>query len=120
MTTTAHGAPAAGSGASRSDVTAVSVGKNPVNTVSAPTGHERAGTRGAGGPSLRRRDLGWLGFAPFGVYVLLFLAVPGVVAIASGFFSADGAFTFANFATLADPTILKDFGNSIWLSAVSA
>ena len=96
------------------------VSKTSVGTDSVPTGSERAGTRGVGGPSPRRRSVGWLGFAPFGVYVLLFLAVPGVVAIASGFFSADGRFTFANFATLADPTIIKDFGGSLWLSAVSA
>ena len=96
------------------------VSKQPVGARVAPTGPERAGARGAGGPTLRRRSVGWLGFAPFGVYVLLFLAIPGLVAIASGFFSADGAFTLANFATLADPTILKDFGGSLWLSAVSA
>ena len=46
--------------------------------------------------------------------------MPGIVAIASGFFDANGAFTLANFATLADPTILTDFVGSIWLSAVSA
>ncbi|MBW4041421.1 MAG: ABC transporter permease [Acidobacteria bacterium] len=72
------------------------------------------------GAAPRRRDVGWLGFAPFGVYVLLFLAVPGVVAIASGFFDANGRFTLGNFATLVDSTILTDFVNSIWLSAVSA
>jgi putative spermidine/putrescine transport system permease protein len=94
--------------------------KTPVGTQAVPTGRERVGTRGAGGKSPRRRSVGWLGFAPFGVYVLLFLAVPGVVAIASGFFDASGRFTFANFATLADSTILTDFVNSIWLSGVSA
>jgi putative spermidine/putrescine transport system permease protein len=89
-------------------------------TQAVPAGDERLDTRGAEGDSPRRRGVGWLGFAPFGVYVLLFLAVPGVVAIASGFFSADGRFTLANFATLADPTIIKAFGGSLWLSAVSA
>jgi len=79
----------------------------------------RLTTRGAGVP-LRRRGVGWLGFAPFGVYVALFLGIPGVVAIASGFFSADGGFTLGNFSAFADPTILKDFGNSVWVSAVSA
>ncbi|GAA2753127.1 ABC transporter permease [Amnibacterium kyonggiense] len=94
--------------------------KTPADTASVPAGAERPVTRGAGGTPLRRRRVGWLGFAPFGVYVLLFLAVPGLVAIASGFFDADGRFTFANFATLADPTILSNFAGSIWLSAVSA
>jgi putative spermidine/putrescine transport system permease protein len=96
------------------------VRKSPASTVTVPAGSERAVTRGAGGATLRRRSVGWLGFAPFGVYVLLFLAIPGLVAIASGFFSADGAFTLANFATLGDSTILSNFGNSLWLSAVSA
>jgi putative spermidine/putrescine transport system permease protein len=85
-----------------------------------PAGTERLGTRGAGGSTLRRRGVGWLGFAPFGVYVLLFLAVPGVVAITSGFFDASGRPTLANFAALADPTIASNFWSSIWLSAVSA
>jgi putative spermidine/putrescine transport system permease protein len=84
-----------------------------------PGGAVRGGTRGAGAP-LRRRRVGWLGFAPFGVYVLLFLAIPAIVAIASGFFGADGAFTLGNFATFADPTILSSFWNSLWVSAVSA
>ena len=94
--------------------------KSSTGTAAVPVETERVGTRGAGGTTLRRRGVGWLGFAPFGVYVLLFLAVPGVVAIASGFFSADGAFTLANFATLGDSTILSNFVNSLWLSAVSA
>jgi putative spermidine/putrescine transport system permease protein len=89
-------------------------------TSAAPAGPERAGTRGAGGRTPRRRGVGWLGFAPFGVYVLLFLAIPGLVAVASGFFGADGSFTLANFATFADPTILSNFWNSIWVSAVAA
>jgi putative spermidine/putrescine transport system permease protein len=84
-----------------------------------PGGAVRVDPSGAGG-SLRRRRVGWLGFAPFGVYVLLFLAVPAIVAIASGFFGADGAFTLGNFATFADPTILSNFWNSLWVSAVSA
>ena len=93
---------------------------NAVVGAAVPTTAGRVGARGAGGSSLRRRNVGWLGFAPFGVYVLLFLAVPGAVAIASGFFDAQGGFTFANFATLADSTILSNFASSIWLSAVSA
>ena len=96
------------------------VSKTPAGTRVVPAGSERARTPGAGGNTLRRRGVGWLGFAPFGVYVLLFLAVPGLVAIASGFFDADGRFTLANFAALADPTIVTNFVGSIWLSAVSA
>jgi putative spermidine/putrescine transport system permease protein len=70
--------------------------------------------------SLRVPNRGALGFAPFGVYVALFLGVPGVVAVASGFFGSDGAFTFGNFSALTDPVILKDFWNSVWISALSA
>ncbi|HEY8318774.1 MAG TPA: ABC transporter permease subunit [Amnibacterium sp.] len=79
----------------------------------------RVPIRGAGG-LLRRRGVGWLGFAPFGAYVVLFLGIPGVVAVASGFFAADGSPTLANFSAFTDPTILKDFWNSLWVSALSA
>lgn len=95
----------------------------PAGTVSVPAASERVGRRprrGAGGTSPRRRGVGWLGFAPFGVYVLLFLAVPAVVAVASGFFDASGGVTLGNFATFTDPSILNAFWGSIWISAVSA
>lgn len=101
-------------------MTTTSASSTSVGTHAVPTETERVDTRGAGGRSPRRRGVGWLGLAPFGLYVLLFLAVPGLVAVASGFFSADGAFTLANFAAFAEPTILTSFWNSIWVSAVSA
>lgn len=75
---------------------------------------------GAGAHTPRRRSAAWLGFTPFAAYVLLFLAIPAVIAVASGFFSADGAFTFANLRALADPTIIKNFEGSLLVSAVSA
>jgi putative spermidine/putrescine transport system permease protein len=75
--------------------------------------------RGAGRTS-RRRSLVWLGLAPFALYVVLFLAIPAVLAVGSGFFDAKGAFTFANLAAFADPNILTDFFNSFWVSAVTA
>ena len=81
-----------------------------------PIGRTR---RDAGAP-LRRRGGGWLGFAPFGAYVVMFLGVPAAIAVASGFFSADGSFTFANFSAFAEPSIRSAFVNSIWVSAVSA
>ena len=84
-------------------------------TVSLP----RVPDRGAG-VSLRRRGVGWLGFAPFSVYVVLFLGIPGVIAVASGFFNADGALSLTNFSAFADPNIQKDFWNSVWLSVISA
>jgi putative spermidine/putrescine transport system permease protein len=77
-------------------------------------------TRDAGAPKLRRRSAAWLGLTPFAIYVLLFLAVPAVVAIASGFFDKAGAFTFANLTALGDPHIQLDFFNSFWVSALTA
>jgi putative spermidine/putrescine transport system permease protein len=68
----------------------------------------------------RRRSVAWLGLTPFAAYVLLFLAIPAVVAVASGFFTSTGSFTFANLKAFADPTIQADFISSFWVSAVSA
>ncbi|SFR83556.1 putative spermidine/putrescine transport system permease protein [Agromyces sp. CF514] len=62
----------------------------------------------------------WLGLVPFAAYVLLFLALPTFLAVASGFFDDDGAFTLANVAALVDPVILTTFWNSAWLSALTA
>jgi putative spermidine/putrescine transport system permease protein len=76
-------------------------------------------TRGAGKPS-RRRSLVWLGLTPFAAYVVLFLAIPAVLAVGSGFFTSDGAFTFANFKAFADPNIQTDFVSTIWVSALTA
>ncbi len=75
---------------------------------------------GAGPRQARRRAAGWLGFIPFAVYILLFLAIPAVYAVASGFLTGKGGVTFSNFAAFANPTILKAFGNSIALSAATA
>jgi putative spermidine/putrescine transport system permease protein len=76
--------------------------------------------RGVGAKTPRRRSAAWLGFTPFAAYVVIFLAIPAVIAVASGFFSADGAFTFANLKAFADPTILKNFQGSLLVSVVSA
>jgi putative spermidine/putrescine transport system permease protein len=75
---------------------------------------------GAGASSPRRRSTVWLALLPFAAYVLLFLAVPAVLAVGSGFFDNTGAFTFANLAAFADPTILRDFWSSIWISGLTA
>jgi putative spermidine/putrescine transport system permease protein len=76
--------------------------------------------RDAGAPKLRRRSAAWLGLTPFAVYVLLFLAVPAVLAVGSSFFDKAGAFTFANLSAFADPHIQLDFFNSFWVSLVTA
>jgi putative spermidine/putrescine transport system permease protein len=76
-------------------------------------------TRGAGN-SPRRRSAVWLGLAPFAIYIVLFLAIPAVLAVASGFFSASGSFTFSNFKALTDPSILGDLWSTVWVSALTA
>jgi putative spermidine/putrescine transport system permease protein len=77
-----------------------------------PSQHARARRSGS--------STAWLGLVPFAVYVVLFLAVPTIVAIGSGFFDDDGAFTFTNVAALGDPVVLDTFANSAWLSLLTA
>ena len=62
----------------------------------------------------------YLGLAPFAVYVVIFLGVPTVLAVATGFFTEDGAFTLDNIAGLADPVVLATFASSFWVSAITA
>lgn len=69
----------------------------------------------------RRRPFGAaLGLVPFAAYLLLFLAIPTVLAIATGFFDNAGHFTPGNIVALFDPVVLGTFWNSIWLSGLSA
>ena len=74
--------------------------------------------------SPRRRALSglvkYLGLAPFAVYVVIFLAIPTVLAIVTGFFTEDGSFTFSNIAGLFDPLVLGTFASSFWVSAITA
>lgn len=65
---------------------------------------------------------GWalLGLTPFAVYVIAFLAIPTVLAIATGFVDGDGRLTADNLSALGDPVILRTFGNSFLVSAVTA
>nr|WP_309104365.1 ABC transporter permease subunit [Microbacterium sp.] len=51
---------------------------------------------------------------------MLFLAVPTFLAVASGFFSKEGAFTWHNVAALGDPVVVTTFANSAWLSVLTA
>jgi putative spermidine/putrescine transport system permease protein len=62
----------------------------------------------------------YLGLTPFALYVLVFLAIPTTLAVVSGFFTEDGAFTLDNVAGLATPAVLATFGSSFWVSAVTA
>lgn len=73
-------------------------------------------------PTARRSGLSWawLGLVPFGVYVVLFLAVPTLLAIGSGFVDGDGVFTWTNITALVDPVVLNTFANSASLSLLTA
>ncbi|MER7524193.1 ABC transporter permease [Microbacterium oxydans] len=65
-------------------------------------------------------SLAWLGLVPFAAYVVLFLAVPTILAIGSGFFTKDGSFTWTNMSALVDPVVLDTFANSAGLSLLTA
>lgn len=73
-------------------------------------------------PASARRSFSWawLGLTPFAAYVLLFLALPTVLAVGSGFFTKSGEFTWSNVAALGDPLVLAGFANSAGLSLVTA
>ena len=76
--------------------------------------------RRRGARPTRRAGTGWIGLVPFSVYAILFLGIPAVLAVASGFFTSAGAFTISNFSAFGDPVILKDLVGSLGLSAASA
>jgi putative spermidine/putrescine transport system permease protein len=61
-----------------------------------------------------------LGLLPFAVYVLLFLALPTLIAVGTGFIGQDGGFTLDTVAALGDPVVLATFGSSVVLSALTA
>lgn len=71
---------------------------------------------------VHRRKGGWsfLGLTPFAFYVLLFLALPTILALTTGFFDTAGTFTLDNVAALLDPLILNTFAASFWVSALTA
>ena len=79
---------------------------------------------GGAGATPRRHRLRaagtYLGLTPFAIYVLLFLAIPTVLAVSTGFFTEDGALTFDNIVGLFAPTVLAAFGSSFFVSAVTA
>ena len=60
------------------------------------------------------------GLLPFAIYVLLFLAVPTLIAIATGFFDSQGSFTLDTVLALGNPLIVDTFVNSFWLSVVTS
>ena len=78
-------------------------------TTTTPPRHRRGGV-----------VVAWLGLVPFGLYLLLFLVVPTILAVGSGLVDSEGRFTLANIAALADPVILRTFANSAGLSLLTA
>ncbi|MDJ0322942.1 ABC transporter permease [Cryobacterium sp. PH31-AA6] len=67
-----------------------------------------------------RRTAAAFGLLPFAVYVLLFLVVPTLIAIGTGFFDTSGAFTLDTVAALGNPVVLDAFANSFALSALTS
>jgi putative spermidine/putrescine transport system permease protein len=77
------------------------------------------------GAGRRRRprwgsSLRYAGLLPFAAYALTFLGLPTVLAVLSGLFDTSGSFTADNLTALGDPVILAAFGNSAWLSLLTA
>ncbi|MFD5224562.1 ABC transporter permease [Microbacterium sp. NPDC058342] len=93
---------------------AVVPGADAAASAPVPTGPPRSvGTR-------RSASWAWLGLTPFAAYVVLFLALPTVLALGSGFFTESGAFTWSNVTALGDPVVLNTFANSAWVSLLTA
>ncbi|MCU1439081.1 MAG: transporter permease [Rhodoglobus sp.] len=67
-----------------------------------------------------RVALKYLGLTPFAIYVVIFLAIPTILAVGTGLFTADGSFTTENLLGLFAPTVLGTFLSSFWVSAVTA
>ncbi|HEU5223976.1 MAG TPA: ABC transporter permease subunit [Candidatus Lumbricidophila sp.] len=81
--------------------------------------------RGAGLTKARPRGRGLpfapaLGLLPFAIYITVFLGIPAVLAVLSGFQTKRGAFTLNNLGVFTDPKVLATFGSTIWLAAVAA
>lgn len=90
-------------------------------TALAPSGPEQLAPARTGAPETSRRlGWAWLGLTPFAAYVLLFLALPTILAIGTGFAGSDGGFTWSNLSALADPVVLTTFWNTTWLSLLTA
>ncbi|WP_091351760.1 ABC transporter permease subunit [Microbacterium sp. LKL04] len=91
-------------------------GRGPV-TALAP-----AGSPVTGSPLPRSRHIGWawLGLVPFLAYLALFLLLPTILAVVTGFQDDRGAFTWDNVTALVDPVITATFWNSTWVSLLTA
>ncbi|WP_244604240.1 ABC transporter permease [Microbacterium oleivorans] len=81
-----------------------------------------AGSPITGFPLPRSRRIGWawLGLVPFLAYLALFLLLPTILAVVTGFQDGAGAFTWDNVTALVDPVITATFWNSTWVSLLTA
>lgn len=81
-----------------------------------------AGSPITGSPLPRSRRIGWawLGLVPFLAYLALFLLLPTILAVVTGFQDGAGAFTWDNVTALVDPVITATFWNSTWVSLLTA
>jgi putative spermidine/putrescine transport system permease protein len=100
--------------------TAIAAGADATASAPVPSAPHGAGPATSSRAPRSAPSAAWLGLVPFAAYVLLFLAVPTVLAIGSGFFTKDGEFTWTNVSALTDPVVLTTFGNSAWLSLLTA
>lgn len=80
----------------------------------------RAGSKPRASARRGSSALAALGLVPFAAYLLLFLALPTLLAVGTGFFARDGSFTWSNLSALGDPTVLLTFANSAGLSLLTA
>ncbi len=79
-------------------------------------------TRGTGLRNLvpRAISLSWLGVAPFFIFAILFMFLPGAFFVVESFRDAQGNWTLKNIADLFQPSILNSYILSIQVSAVTA
>lgn len=75
-------------------------------------------------PRRRRRGTSrwaWLGVVPFFVFVILFIGLPAAFLVVGSFYvESTGEYGLENYIGLTDPFFVAAFGNSIYLSFVTA
>jgi len=100
-----------------SDTTAAPAASRAGSELRAPA---RRGSGDTSLPARLRRGTAAVGLVPFAAYLLLFLVLPTILAVATGFFTRAGALTGSNLSALWDPTVLLTFANSAGLSLLTA
>ncbi len=93
---------------------------NAPDLIDGVAGTSESRRRPVAGARRRRGLVKYLGLTPFALYVLLFLAVPTIIALGTGFFDGDGTLTLDNLGALFDPVILGAFLSSFGVSAFTA